>query len=290
MKGIILAGGSGTRLHPLTLSVSKQILPIYDKPMIYYPLSTLMLAGIKDILIISTPHDINNFKNLFGDGHNLGLTISYAVQSSPDGLAQSFIIGENFICDDDVCLILGDNIIYGAGLQKFLKESVNQVKSSGNATILGYYVDNPNEYGIAELDETNNVLSLEEKPKDPKSNCAIIGLYFYPNSVINIAKNVKPSERGELEITSVNQEYLKQNKLNINILSRGYAWLDAGTHESMYNATEFVKSIERRTGLKISCIEEVAYRMGYIDKNQLSSHIKKLEKSTYGQYLKKLLI
>ena len=289
MKGIILAGGSGTRLHPLTKVVSKQLLPIYDKPMIYYPLSVLMLAGIREILIISTPHDLPNFIKLFGDGKELGLEISYAEQPSPDGLAQAFIIGEEFIGQDDVCLVLGDNIFYGAGLQKLLSDSVSTVKEESKSVVFGYYVDNPEDYGVAEFDDDGNVISIEEKPKNPKSNYAVVGLYFYPNSVVQIAKNVEPSSRGELEITSVNQHYLTEKKLKLQVMSRGYAWLDTGTHESLTEATEFVKAVEKRTGLKIACIEEVAYRIGFIDKEQFKSHADNLGKSGYANYLRKTL-
>lgn len=290
MKGIILAGGAGTRLHPITKVVSKQLLPVYDKPMIYYPLSVLMLAGIRDILIISTPHDLPNFKNLFGDGSNLGLRFSYAEQPSPDGLAQAFIIGEKFIGNDDVCLVLGDNIFYGAGLQAMLSNSVRIVKEEGKAVVFGYYVDDPDRYGVAEVDAQGNVLSIEEKPKQPKSNYAVVGLYFYPNSVIEIAKNIKPSARGELEITSVNNEYLNRKQLKLQVMSRGYAWLDTGTHEALTEATEFVKVIEKRTSLKISCIEEIALRMGFIDKENFFKNIESLGKSSYADYLKKIQI
>lgn len=290
MKGIILAGGSGTRLHPLTKVVSKQLLPIYDKPMIYYPLSVLMLAGIRDILIISTPHDLQNFKNLFGDGSQFGLNLSYKVQPSPDGLAQAFILGEEFIGDDDVCLILGDNIFYGAGLQKILSESVDIVKQDNEAVIFGYNVDDPKRYGVAEFDNKGNVLSIEEKPERPKSNYAVVGLYYYPNSVVDIAKNVKPSERGELEITSVNYQYLLRKQLKLKTLSRGYAWLDTGTHEAMTEATEFVKAVEKRTGLKIACLEEIAYKMGYIDREGFIQLIDEQGKGAYAEYLKKLMV
>lgn len=289
MKGIILAGGAGTRLHPVTKVVSKQLLPVYDKPMIYYPLSVLMLAGIKDILIISTPHDLPNFKNLFGDGKNLGLSFSYAEQPSPDGLAQAFIIGEEFIGDDDVCLILGDNIFYGAGLQKMLLDSVKIVEQEKKSVVFGYYVDDPERYGVAEIDKEGNVLSLEEKPEKPKSNYAVVGLYFYPNSVIEVAKNVKPSWRGELEITTVNQHYLDEENLKLKVMSRGYAWLDTGTHEALSEATEFVKTLEKRTSLKISCIEEIAYHMGMIDKDQFAKLADDLGKSSYADYLRKNL-
>lgn len=287
MKGIILAGGSGTRLHPLTLAVSKQLLPIYDKPMIYYPLSVLMLAGIREILIISTPHDLPNFQKLLGDGSQLGLKLSYAEQPSPDGLAQAFIIGEEFIGYDDVCLVLGDNIFYGAGLQKLLKESVDTVKKENKAVVFGYYVDDPERYGVAEFDDQGNVLSIEEKPKIPKSNYAVVGLYFYPNSVINTAKGVKPSERGELEITSVNQAYLVNDALKLQTMSRGFAWLDTGTHESLTEATEFVKAVEKRTSLKIACLEEIAIRMNFVTKKSILINVEDL-KGDYYNYIKKI--
>lgn len=289
MKGIILAGGSGTRLHPLTLAVSKQLLPIYDKPMIYYPLSVLMLAGIREILIISTPQDLPNFIKLFGDGKDLGLEISYVQQPSPDGLAQAFILGEEFIGNDDVCLVLGDNIFYGAGLQNVLKNSVETVSKENKAVVFGYYVDDPERYGVAEFDADGNVLSLEEKPADPKSNYAVVGLYFYPNSVVKIAKEVKPSNRGELEITSVNQTYLNQDQLKLQTLSRGFAWLDTGTHESLTEATEFVKAVEKRTGLKIACVEEIAIKYNWISKEILSEKIKNL-KGDYYDYIKKKVL
>ena len=289
MKGIILAGGSGTRLHPLTQVVSKQLLPIYDKPMIYYPLSVLMLAGIKEILIISTPHDLPNFQRLFGDWSQIGLKLSYVEQPSPDGLAQAFILGEDFIGDDDVCLILGDNIFYGAGLQNLLSNAVSIVTDKREATVFGYYVDDPERYGVAEFDESGKVLSIEEKPNEPKSNFAVVGLYFYPNSVVEIAKNVKPSHRGELEITTVNQTYLEKGALNLQLMGRGFAWLDTGTHESLTEATEFVKAVEKRTGLKIACIEEVAYRKGFINKEQFQNCAGVLGKSTYAEYLRKIV-
>jgi glucose-1-phosphate thymidylyltransferase len=288
MKGIILAGGSGTRLHPLTKVVSKQLLPIYDKPMIYYPLSVLMLAGIREILIISTPHDLPNFKNLFGDGSQLGIELFYEEQPSPDGLAQAFIIGETFIGTDDVCLILGDNIFYGAGLQKILSDSVETVKKESKAVVFGYYVEDPERYGVAEFDENGRVLSIEEKPTNPKSDYAVVGLYFYPNSVINIAKKVKPSHRGELEITSVNQAYLELDMLNLQKMSRGFAWLDTGTHESLTEATEFVKAVEKRTSLKIACIEEIALNFGWIKKEFLLAEIIDF-KGDYFDYLKKII-
>ncbi|WP_395059715.1 glucose-1-phosphate thymidylyltransferase RfbA [Flavobacterium sp.] len=288
MKGIILAGGSGTRLHPLTQVVSKQLLPIYDKPMIYYPLSVLMLAGIKEILIISTPQDLPNFRRLFGDGSQIGLKLSYIEQPSPDGLAQAFILGEGFIGDDDVCLVLGDNIFYGSGLQTLLNNAVEIVTNKKEATVFGYYVDDPERYGVAEFSEDGKVLSIEEKPENPKSNFAVIGLYFYPNSVVNIAKNVRPSHRGELEITTVNQEYLEDKKLNLQLMGRGFAWLDTGTHESLTEATEFVKAVEKRTGLKIACIEEVAYRKGFINKEQFVNTATSLGKSSYADYLRKI--
>ena len=287
MKGIILAGGAGTRLHPITQVVSKQLLPIYDKPMIYYPLSVLMLAGIREILIISTPQDLPNFEKLFGDGGRLGLKLSYAQQPSPDGLAQAFIIGEQFVGKDDVCLVLGDNIFYGAGLQNLLNKSVQTVADEDKAVIFGYYVDDPQRYGIAEIDKQGNVLSIEEKPQLPKSNNAVVGLYFYPNSVIEIAKNVKPSARGELEITSVNEEYLRRQQLKLQILSRGYAWLDTGTHEAMTEATEFVKAVEKRTSLKIACPEEIALRCGWISHQQLRQQTEGM-KGKYFEYLQKI--
>jgi glucose-1-phosphate thymidylyltransferase len=288
MKGIILAGGSGTRLHPLTKVISKQLLPVYDKPMIYYPLSVLMLAGIKEILIISTPHDLPNFKNLFGDGSQLGLKLSYAEQPSPDGLAQAFIIGEEFIGNDDVCLVLGDNIFYGAGLQKLLSDSVETVKTEKKAVVFGYYVEDPERYGVAEFDDEGKVLSIEEKPLNSKSDYAVVGLYFYPNSVVQIAKEVKPSNRGELEITSVNQVYLEKDVLKLQKMSRGFAWLDTGTHESLTEATEFVKAVEKRTGLKIACIEEIAFNFGWIKRENLLEEIKDL-KGDYFDYLKKII-
>lgn len=288
MKGIILAGGTGTRLHPLTLTVSKQLLPVYDKPMIYYPLSVLMLAGIKEILIISTPRDLPNFERLLGDGSHLGIELSYKEQPSPDGLAQAFIIGEEFIGQEDVCLILGDNIFYGAGLQKIVNSAVQQVKEENKAVIFGNAVSDPQRYGVAEFDEDFNVLNIEEKPTKPKSNYAVVGLYFYPNEVIDIAKKVKPSNRGELEITSVNQTFLQQEKLKMEILSRGFAWLDTGTHEALTEATEFVKAVEKRTGLKIACLEEIALRMDWISKEEVAQQIKGM-KGDYYEYIKTIL-
>mgnify|MGYP000535912798 CR=1 FL=1 len=285
MKGIVLAGGAGTRLHPITKVVSKQLLPVYDKPMIYYPLSVLMLAGIREILIISTPEDLPNFEKLFGDGSQLGLALSYAEQPSPDGLAQAFIIGENFIGDDDVCLVLGDNIFYGAGFQKLLTQSVKTVKEEQKSVIFGYYVEDPERYGVAEIDRKQNVIGIEEKPSNPKSNFAVVGLYFYPNSVIEIAKNVEPSHRGELEITSVNQEYLNQNRLKVELMGRGYAWLDTGTHDSLLEAAQYVQTIEHRQGLKVACLEEIAWINGWVTTEQMASAGQALSKTDYGQYL-----
>lgn len=287
MKGIVLAGGSGTRLYPITKGVSKQLLPIYDKPMIYYPISVLMLAGINEILIISTPHDLPHFERLLGDGKDLGLTFEYAEQPSPDGLAQAFIIGEEFIGDDDVCLVLGDNIFYGHGLTELLLKARQNVESEKQATVFGYYVNDPERYGVAEFDKDGNVLSVEEKPKNPKSNYAVIGLYFYPNDVIQVAKNIKPSDRGELEITSVNEEYLKRSQLKVELMGRGYAWLDTGTHESLLEAGRFIQTIQNRTGLMVASLEEIAFEKGFIDSNQLNELAKPLEKSGYGDYLLK---
>ncbi|WP_127845640.1 glucose-1-phosphate thymidylyltransferase RfbA [Psychroflexus aestuariivivens] len=288
MKGIILAGGSGTRLDPLTQVVSKQLLPVHDKPMIYYPLSTLMLAGIKDVLIISTPNDLPLFEKLLGDGSAYGINLSYEVQPSPDGLAQAFIIGENFIGNDDVCLVLGDNLFYGQGFVPILKAAVQKLEAERKATIFGYYVKDPERYGVAEFDENRNVKSLEEKPKHPKSNYAVVGLYFYTNEVIQKAKMVKPSHRGELEITSVNQAYLDEDKLAIQLLGRGFAWLDTGTHEALSEATQFVHAIEKRQGLKIACLEEIAYRQNWLTKNDLQVKVEG-KKGEYYTYIRNLI-
>lgn len=285
MKGIILAGGSGTRLYPITKGVSKQLVPIYDKPMIYYPLSVLMLAGITEILIISTPKDLPRFKELLGDGSDLGMQFSYIEQPSPDGLAQAFILGEEFIGNDDVSLVLGDNIFYGHGLTNLLTKSVQHAQEDNKATVFGYYVKDPERYGVAEFDETGNVTSIEEKPKNPKSNYAVIGLYFYPNDVVKKAKNVKPSDRGELEITTLNQDYLDEKRLKVELMGRGYAWLDTGTHESLLEASMFIQTIENRQSLKVACIEEIAYEMGYISKEKLLELAVPLKKNQYGQYL-----
>jgi glucose-1-phosphate thymidylyltransferase len=285
MKGIILAGGSGTRLYPITKGVSKQLVPIYDKPMIYYPLSVLMLAGITEVLIISTPHDLPRFEELLGDGSDIGMKFSYVIQPSPDGLAQAFILGEEFIGNDDVCLVLGDNIFYGHGLTKLLASSVTNAKEENKATVFGYYVSDPERYGVAEFDKEGNVTSIEEKPKEPKSNYAVIGLYFYPNDVVKKAQNVKPSERGELEITTLNQDYLREQRLKVELMGRGYAWLDTGTHESLLEASMFIQTIENRQSLKVACIEEIAYEMGYISKEKLLELAEPLKKNQYGQYL-----
>lgn len=285
MKGIILAGGSGTRLYPLTKATSKQLLAIYDKPMIYYPLSVLMLAGIKEILIISTPTDLPRFKELLGTGEDLGIKFQYKVQPSPDGLAQAFILGEEFIGDDDVCLVLGDNIFYGHGFVDLLKKARTNVEKNKKATVFGYYVNDPQRYGVVDFDNAGNALTIEEKPAKPKSNYAVIGLYFYPNSVVDVAKTIMPSDRGELEITAVNQKYLEGNCLKVELMGRGYAWLDTGTHESLLEASNFIQTIEHRQGLKIACIEEIAYEMGYISKAQLLQLAEPHKKNNYGKYL-----
>lgn len=285
MKGIILAGGSGTRLYPITRGTSKQLLPIYDKPMIYYPLSVLMKSGIREILIISTPDDLPNFERLLGDGKELGLELQYKEQPSPDGLAQAFLIGEEFISDDDVCLVLGDNIFNGHGFSKLLKQSIVNVQELNKATVFGYYVSKPSRYGVVEFDRDGIALSIEEKPQKPKSNHAVVGLYFYPNSVVEIAKNIKPSARGELEITTVNQEYLERGELKVELMGRGFAWLDTGTHESLIEASNYIKMIESRQGLKVACLEVIACEMGYISKDQLMKLAEPLKKNGYGQYL-----
>ena len=285
MKGIILAGGSGTRLYPITKGVSKQLLPIYDKPMIYYPLSVLMLAGLKEILIISTPEDLPNFKKLLGDGSNFGISLTYKEQPSPDGLAQAFIIGEDFIGDDDVCLVLGDNIFHGQGLSQMLISARENVENEGKSTVFGYYVNDPERYGVAEFDDEGNVISIEEKPTHPKSDFAVVGIYFYTNEVVEIAKNNKPSDRGELEITTVNETFLKKGKLKVKLMGRGYAWLDTGTHESLLEASSFIQTIEKRQGLKVACLEEIAYEEGFISAENVLELAKPLAKSGYGQYL-----
>ncbi len=285
MKGIVLAGGSGTRLYPITKGISKQLIPIFDKPMIYYPISVLMLAGIREILIISTPHDLPGFKRLLGDGSDLGVKFEYAEQPSPDGLAQAFIIGEEFIGKDSVCLVLGDNIFYGGGFSGMLRDSVDNVEKHGEATIFGYYVNDPERYGVAEFDSEGNCLSIEEKPENPKSNYAVVGLYFYPNSVVETAKNIKPSARGELEITTVNQVYLKQGNLKVKTLQRGFAWLDTGTHDSLSEASTFIEVIEKRQGQKVACLEEISFRQGWISKEQLHKLAEPMLKNDYGRYL-----
>ena len=285
MKGIVLAGGSGTRLYPITKGVSKQLVPIYDKPMIYYPLSVLMLAGIKEVLIISTPHDLPRFEELLGDGTDIGMKFTYKVQPSPDGLAQAFILGEEFIGNDDVCLVLGDNIFYGHGLTELLAQSVKNASEENDATVFGYYVKDPERYGVAEFNDEGKVTSLEEKPTNPKSNYAVVGLYFYPNDVVKKAKLVEPSDRGELEITTLNQDYLDEKRLKVELMGRGYAWLDTGTHESLLEASTFIQTIENRQGLKVACIEEIAYEMGYISKEDLVKLAQPLKKNQYGQYL-----
>ena len=286
MKGIILAGGSGTRLYPITKGTSKQLLSIYDKPMVYYPLSVLMLSGIKEILIISTPQDLPNFRKLLGSGEELGLSFEYKEQPSPDGLAQAFILGEEFIGKDDVCLVLGDNIFYGRGFSKLLQKSVESTANDKKATVFGYYVTDPENFGVVEFDDKNKAISIEEKPNSPKSNYAVVGLYYYPNNVIKISKSIKPSKRGELEISSVNEEYLKKGILNVEILGRGFAWLDTGTHDSLLEASNYIHTIEKHSGLKVACLEEIAYKMGYIDADQLKILIEPLKKTGYGKYLK----
>lgn len=289
MKGIVLAGGSGTRLYPITKGVSKQLLPIYDKPMIFYPVSVLMLAGIREILIISTPQDLPGFRRLLGDGSDYGVRFEYAEQPSPDGLAQAFIIGERFIGDDSVCLVLGDNIFYGQSFTRMLKEAVDKVENEQKATVFGYYVNDPERYGVAEFDVDGNVLSIEEKPKEPKSNYAVVGLYFYPNKVVGVAKNIKPSARGELEITTVNQWFLKDGELKVQLLGRGFAWLDTGTHDSLSEASTFVEVIEKRQGLKVACLEEIAFKQGWIDEKRLEQVALPMIKNQYGQYLMRLI-
>ena len=289
MKGIVLAGGSGTRLYPITKGVSKQLLPIYDKPMVYYPISALMLAGIREILIISTPQDLPGFERLLGDGSDYGVNFQYAEQPSPDGLAQAFIIGEEFIGDDSVCLVLGDNIFYGQGFPNMLRNAVKDAENNNKATVFGYYVNDPERYGVADFDKEGKVLSIEEKPTNPKSNYAVVGLYFYPNSVVEIAKNIKPSARGELEITTVNQEYLKNEDLKVQIFGRGFAWLDTGTHDSLSEASTFIEVLEKRQGLKVSCLEEIAWRNKWISDSQLVEIAEPMSKNEYGQYLQNLV-
>lgn len=289
MKGIVLAGGSGTRLFPITKGVSKQLLPIYDKPMVYYPLSVLMLAGIREILIISTPQDLPGFERLLGDGSDYGVSFTYAEQPSPDGLAQAFIIGKEFIGEDSACLVLGDNIFYGQSFSRMLSEAVVNAEQNNKATVFGYYVTDPERYGVAEFDTDGNVLSIEEKPSQPKSNYAVVGLYFYPNSVVDVARNIKPSARGELEITTVNQEFLKDGDLKVQLLGRGFAWLDTGTHDSLSEASTFVEVIEKRQGLKVACLEEIAFKKGWINRERLRALAEPMRKNQYGQYLLKLL-
>ena len=288
MKGIVLAGGSGTRLYPITKGVSKQLLPIYDKPMVYYPISVLMLAGIKEILIISTPYDLPGFKRLLGDGSDYGVNFQYAEQPSPDGLAQAFLIGEDFIGEDSVCLVLGDNIFHGAGFSQLLRESVRTAEEDKKATVFGYWVNDPERYGVAEFDKDGNCLSIEEKPKEPKSNYAVVGLYFYPNKVVDVAKHIKPSARGELEITTVNQEFLKDGELKVQTLGRGFAWLDTGTHDSLTEATNYIETIEKRQGLKVACLEGIALRKGWITTDKMRELAKPMLKNQYGQYLLKM--
>lgn len=289
MKGIVLAGGSGTRLYPITKGVSKQLLPIYDKPMVYYPISVLMLAGIRDILIISTPHDLPGFKRLLGDGSDFGVRFSYAEQPSPDGLAQAFIIGEEFIGGDDVCLVLGDNIFHGNGLGKMLRQAVYNAEVDKKATVFGYWVADPERYGVAEFDAEGRVLSIEEKPKEPKSNYAVVGLYFYPNKVVQVAKSIKPSARGELEITSVNQAFLADGELNVQLMGRGFAWLDTGTHDSLAEASTFIEVIEKRQGLKVACLESIGYEMGWLTDDDIRRVAQPMIKNQYGQYLMKMI-
>ena len=289
MKGIVLAGGSGTRLYPITKGVSKQLLPIYDKPMVYYPISALMLAGIRDILIISTPYDLPGFKRLLGDGSDYGVHFEYAEQPSPDGLAQAFIIGEKFIGDDSACLVLGDNIFFGSGFSDMLEAAVNNAEKLKKATVFGYWVNDPERYGVAEFDRQGNCLSIEEKPKEPKSNYAVVGLYFYPNKVVDVAKHIKPSARGELEITTVNQEFLKDKELKVQLLGRGFAWLDTGTHDSLSEASNFIETIEKRQGLKVACLEAIAYRRGWISEEKMRELAKPMLKNQYGQYLLKVI-
>jgi len=289
MKGIILAGGSGTRLYPITKGVSKQLLPIFDKPMVYYPLSVLMLAGIRDILIISTPYDLPSFKRLLGDGSDYGIKLQYAEQPSPDGLAQAFLIGEKFIGSDSVCLVLGDNIFHGAGFSAMLNEAVNNAEKEQKATVFGYWVNDPERYGVAEFDKQGNCLSIEEKPKEPKSNYAVVGLYFYPNKVVDVAKHIKPSARGELEITTVNQQFLNDKQLKVQTLGRGFAWLDTGTHDSLSEASTYVEVLEKRTGLKIACLEGIAYRKGWISEEKMRQVAQPMLKNQYGQYLLKVI-
>lgn len=290
MKGIVLAGGSGTRLYPITKGISKQLIPIYDKPMVYYPVSVLMLAGIRDILIISTPDDLPGFRRLLGDGSDIGVNFQYAEQPSPDGLAQAFIIGENFIGDNAACLVLGDNIFYGQGLQSMLRDAVQNAENNSKATVFGYYVNDPERYGVAEFDKAGNVLSIEEKPIEPKSNYAVVGLYFYPNKVVEVAKAIKPSARGELEITTVNQEFLKAEQLKVQIFGRGFAWLDTGTHDSLSEASTFIEVLEKRQGLKISCLEEIAFHNGWITADDVLRIAEPMKKNQYGQYLQQLVI